>query len=152
MTLYAQHAAHFNASNMVVSVFGDVDAEHAYHVVDKYLGQVSAGSESKLATQSLLEPSEQELFLDKQQAVLTIGFPGCDVSSPDRYALGLLNAWFSDMAGPLFSKIREELGLAYFVSSTMLHGIDCGSFSFYMGTSPEQLELCLLYTSPSPRD
>ncbi len=141
MTLYAQHAAHFNASNMVVSIFGDVETEHAYQIVDKYLGKCSAGAEPKHTPQVLLESSEQEFFLDKQQAVLTIGFPGCDVSSPDRYALGLLNAWFSDMAGPLFSKIREELGLAYFVSSTMLHGIDCGSFSFYMGTSPEQLEL-----------
>ena len=44
------------------------------------------------------------------------------------------------MAGPLFTKIREDLGLAYYVHSTQFHGVDTGMFAFYLGTSPEQLE------------
>lgn len=141
MSLYAQHTAHFNASNMVISIFGDVDAQHAYNLVEKYLGKMQPGTQAELKPQQILGSSEHQLTLDKQQAILTLGYKGCSLANSDRYALGLLNAWFSDMAGPLFSKIREELGLAYFVSSTMFHGSDCGSFYFYMGTSPEQLDL-----------
>ena len=59
----------------------------------------------------------------------------------DIYALDLLHNWCSDMAGPLFTKIREELGLAYYCSATQFHGHDTGFFGFYLGTSPEQLEL-----------
>jgi len=45
------------------------------------------------------------------------------------------------MAGPLFTKIREELGLAYFCSATQFHGTNSGFFGFFLGTSPEQLDL-----------
>jgi zinc protease len=43
--------------------------------------------------------------------------------------------------GPLFSRIREELGLAYQVGATQFLGHDTGLFTFYLATSPEQVEL-----------
>jgi len=70
-----------------------------------------------------------------------LGYPGLDVKDDDRYALGLIHAWCSDMAGPVFTKIREELGLAYYASSTTFFGMGTGFFGFYLGTSPEQLNL-----------
>jgi zinc protease len=45
------------------------------------------------------------------------------------------------MAGPLFTRIREELGLAYYVSSNQFHGIGTGLYTSFLGTSPEQLDL-----------
>jgi zinc protease len=45
------------------------------------------------------------------------------------------------MAGPLFSRIREDLGLAYYVGSSIFFGMNTGLASFYLGTSPEQLKL-----------
>ena len=44
------------------------------------------------------------------------------------------------MASRLFTTIREEHGLAYYVSSSQLPGLTPGTFFFYLGTSPEQLE------------
>ena len=44
------------------------------------------------------------------------------------------------MAGPLFTKIREDMGLAYYVSATQFHGVNTGMFAFYLGTSPDQLD------------
>jgi zinc protease len=45
------------------------------------------------------------------------------------------------MAGPLFTRIREDLGLAYQVGATQFLGFDAGLFTFYLATAPEQLEL-----------
>jgi zinc protease len=45
------------------------------------------------------------------------------------------------MAGPLFTRIREELGLAYQVGATQFHGHDTGFFGFYMATDPSRVEL-----------
>jgi len=79
--------------------------------------------------------------LPKKQAVLTIGFPGTHVSSQDRHSLAMIQEYASDMAGPLFTRIREELGLAYQVGATQFLGFDHGLFTFYVATSPEQVDL-----------
>ena len=79
--------------------------------------------------------------LPKKQAVITIGFPGASVSGTDRYALAMLQEYASDMAGPLFGRIREELGLAYQVGATQFLGFDAGLFTYYLATAPEQVEV-----------
>jgi zinc protease len=53
----------------------------------------------------------------------------------------MIQEYASDMAGPLFTRIREELGLAYQVGATQFLGYDIGLFTFYMATSPEQVDL-----------
>ena len=78
--------------------------------------------------------------LDKQQAVLVVGVPGVDVVSPDMAMALIFQAWCGDMAGPVFTNIREEAGLAYYASSSLFIGMDAGGICFYLGTSPEQLE------------
>ena len=84
---------------------------------------------------------ERIVHLPKKQAVLVVGFPGASVSSPERYALAMIQEYTSDMAGPLFSRIREELGLAYQVGATQFLGYDVGLFTFYLATAPEQADL-----------
>jgi zinc protease len=79
--------------------------------------------------------------LPKKQAVLTIGFPGTSIHGRDRHALALLQEYAADMAGPLFTRIREDLGLAYQVGATQFLGYDTGLFTFYLATAPEQLDL-----------
>ena len=78
---------------------------------------------------------------DKKQAVLLIGFPGTTVRSPDRYALELLQEACSDLGSRLFLRIRENLGLAYYVGAQNFLGLQPGYFSFYVGTTPEKVAL-----------
>ncbi|HVJ44964.1 MAG TPA: insulinase family protein, partial [Luteolibacter sp.] len=51
-----------------------------------------------------------------------------------------IQEYATDMAGPLFTRIREELGLAYRVGATQFLGFDAGLFTFYVATSPEQAD------------
>jgi zinc protease len=78
---------------------------------------------------------------DKKQAVLLIGYPGTTLYSPDRYALELLQEALSDLGSRLFTRIREKLGLAYYVGAQNFLGLTPGYFAFYTGTEPEKVPL-----------
>src|SRR5205085_11847952 len=46
----------------------------------------------------------------------------------------------SDMGSRLFMRIRDELGLAYYVGTSQFPGRVPGYFAFYCGTSPGEVE------------
>jgi zinc protease len=138
--LSSHHDTYFTAKNSVIAIFGDVTSDEAVNLANKYLGNLPSGERLTHPTQEIPLPSSHELKLDKQQAVLTVGFTGASAHDEDNLALELINDYCTDMAGPLFTKIREELGLAYYVSATQFHGSTTGMFAFYLGTSPDQLE------------
>jgi zinc protease len=73
---------------------------------------------------------------DKKQAVLVIGFPGATMADEDKYALDLLQECCSDLGSRLFLRIREQLGLAYYVGAQNFAGLVPGYFAFYTGTEP----------------
>jgi zinc protease len=141
LSLSAHHSRYYNAQNTKITIFGDIDIAQTIELAEKHLSQIRQGEPQELNKQAIGEAQELTLNLDKQQAVLVVGFPGASIHADDLYALDLLHAWCSDMAGPLFTKIREELGLAYYCSATQFHGHSTGMFGFYLGTSPEQIEL-----------
>ena len=68
-----------------------------------------------------------------------VGYRGADVLSPDRYALELIDEASSDLGSRFFVRIREEMGLAYFVGTSQMQGLVPGLFIFYLGTDPEKL-------------
>src|SRR5262249_53306224 len=86
-------------------------------------------------------PTRAEELRDKKQAVIVIGFPGTTMSADDRYALELLQESCSDLGSRLFLRIREELGLAYYVGAQHFAGLAPGYFAFYAGTEPGKVAL-----------
>ena len=141
LALSAQHSRYFVASNMATAFFGDLDPDRTIIQLENTLGKLPTGSPGELSSPDCAAHGEHSFQLNKEQAVLAIGYPGVATDDPRRYALELLDSYCSDMAGPLFTRIREDLGLAYYVSSSMFLGLNTGLMSFYLGTSPDQLEL-----------
>ena len=139
--LRQHHESTFTAANGVLALFGDIDADQAVALGEKHFARLPAGTPAAPVTLEASGSGEVLTHLDKQQAVLAVGFPGAPVDSADSPALEIINDYCSNMAGPLFTRIREELGLAYYVSATQFHGLGTGLFSFYLGTSPDQLAL-----------
>jgi zinc protease len=74
----------------------------------------------------------------RQQAVVLHGFTGPGVRGADFYTSEVADEIFSGMASNLFERVRELKGLAYFVRSARVIGLDAGMFSFLAGTSPDQ--------------
>lgn len=138
--LISHHKTYFTAKNSVIAIFGDITCDDVLNLANKYFGTLPSGERLSHPTQAIPSPSSHELKLDKQQAVLAVGFAGASAHDEDNLALELIHDYCTDMAGPLFTKIREDLGLAYYVSATQFHGSTTGMFAFYLGTSPDQLE------------
>ncbi len=130
-------------NNCVMAIFGDVKAADVKAAVEK-----AFGSWKKVALQpstfNFQPATSAKRFTetrDKKQAVLVIGFPGTTIFSEDRYALELLQECCSDLGSRLFLRIREQLGLAYYVGAQTLCGVAPGYFAFYTGTEPAKAEL-----------
>ena len=142
--LEAFRRQHLVADNTVLAVFGNVEAETVRARVEALFGEMAAGQGSLRmppSSPALTEPRSLERFQPKEQAVLMIGYPGTTVDSRDRYALELIDEASSDLGSRFFIRIREELGLAYFVGSSQMVGLAPGLFTFYVGTDPRKVEL-----------
>ena len=133
---------HLVASNGVLAVFGDVRAEEVRALVEEALASLPAGAPAFATVPeppALAASIEVERIEEKEQAVLMVGFPGVDLFSPDATAFELIDEACSDLGSRLFLRIREEMGLAYFVGSSHMSGLARGMFTFYLGTAPEKV-------------
>ena len=139
--LTAHHSRHVTASNTTLAISGDFDSAELLDRISATLENLPIGKRWQAPPTVVASGADMVKHLPKKQAVLAIGFPGASVSSADRHALALIQSYVSDMAGPLFTRIREELSLAYQVGATQFLGFDTGLFTFYLATSPEQVDL-----------
>lgn len=127
-------------NNAVLGLAGSFDPATVKSLLEQYLGKLPEGESPANTTTPSQKDGECIAYLDKEQAVLALGLPGIDVRSDLRAHAALFNAWCSDMAGPIFTGIREESGLAYYASSSLFMGLDTGNILFYLGTSMHQLD------------
>src|SRR6476661_198477 len=75
-------------------------------------------------------------FEPREQAVVLQAFRGPNVHAKDFYIGEVADELFSGMASRLFERVREEKGLAYFVRSGRITGLEAGMFYFLAGTQP----------------
>jgi zinc protease len=132
------------ARNGVISVFGDVKADEVLGWVESRLGRIPGGARSAAGFDAVTPGAladRWDLKLDKEQGVLVIGFPTVGLQHEDAAALHLIDEACSDMGSRLFNRIREELGLAYYVGTQAFHALGAGAFYFYVGTDPTKLEM-----------
>ncbi len=132
------------AKNGVLAIFGDVSTEEVRHLAEEIFGALPGGEllmTDPPVSHPLTQPVDVVVHEPKQQAVLMAGFRGADALSPDRVALELIDTASSDMASRFFHRIREELGLAYFVGASQMMGFAPGIFTFYLGTDPAKVDV-----------
>lgn len=106
-------------------------------------------------------PSVRHEDSDLQQVYLSLGARGLSSSDPGRHALRVAETLLGGgMSSRLFQRIREDAGLAYFVSTSLDFLRDGGAVGIDLGVSPdktrqalgllrEELER-LLATGPTP--
>jgi zinc protease len=131
------------AKNGVIFVFGDVKAAEVKQLVEEALGKMKPGTltlTDAKPSMPLGKPETVESRKDKAQGVLMVGFRGASLSSPDRYALELIDEASSDLGSRFFIRIREQMGLAYYVGASQMQGLVPGLFAFYLGTDPQKIE------------
>jgi zinc protease len=138
------HAALAVPNNCVIAIFGDVKLSDVRAAVAKHFRAWKPGAPALEKLRPVAPPGEPKHIVDtrdKKQAVLVIGFPGSSLHDPDRFALELIQEACSDLGSRLFIRIREKLGLAYYVGAQNFLGLAPGYFAFYVGTDPAQVDL-----------
>lgn len=138
--LYNRHA---QPDSLVLSIVGDVKAKAVYERVNSLFGswqKSGAGLTKKDIVAPTLPPTPKitSLVRDKEQVHIIIGFLGATLTSPDRFALEVVDTVLNGQSGRLFSQLRDKQSLAYSLSSFNLLGLDTGSFGIYIGTSPDK--------------
>jgi zinc protease len=131
------------AKNGVISIFGNVAAAEVKQIFEETLAGMKAGNLALTdppKPSPLTKSSTVENLKDKAQGVIMVGYRGVDIFSPDRHALELIDEASSDLGSRFFIRIREQMGLAYYVGAGQMQGLVPGLFLFYLGTDPQKIE------------
>jgi zinc protease len=132
------------AENGIISIVGDVQSAAVRKLVEASFGKLARGQKRKITEYppaKKVKPVSHALKMEKEQAVLVIGFRSVGLHHPDSLALALIDGACSDMGSRLFNRIREELGLAYYVGAQQFAALGAGAFYFYVGTDPKKVSL-----------
>ncbi len=136
----------YRPANTVVALAGDVGHEEALALAGDAFG-TGNGKIPGYSAAPILPAGKRFLFgarRDASQAQLVLGVPGLRRDHPDAWALSVLNAVLGDgMSSRLFLSVREELGLAYDVSSGLVDYADAGAFEISAGVDPDRLPAAL---------
>ncbi|MGV3774282.1 MAG: M16 family metallopeptidase [Verrucomicrobiales bacterium] len=130
-------------NNCVMAIFGDIDTAHVLEVVQEKFGGWAQQEPVQLSPSIPMQPEkiyrEQEVR-EKKQGVIVMSFPTVSIHHSHRYPLELLQESLSDLGSRLFIRIRENLGLAYYVGAQHFLGLEPGYFALYAGTMPDKLD------------
>lgn len=130
------------ARNLHLVVVGDFEGGEVVELLEAGLAALAVGDPlpDLSPVPGMARQGPQFLAMPKEQAVLLQGFRDCPVSAPEMPAGDVLQEALNDMSGPLFTRVREQRGLAYYVGLSRVSGLNTGLLSFYAGTHPEAVE------------
>ena len=128
------HAGYFEPGRALITVVGDVTPAAAKAAVEKALAAwPKAGSRPAFTYPAPPEPAKTTIYLVDRagaaQSNVAIGHPGPPRSTPDYYALQVMNTMLGGMfQSRLNANIREEKGYSYGVNSSFAYGKGPGAF------------------------
>jgi zinc protease len=126
--------------NVVLALAGDFEPRQIVPKLKAFLAKLPKGKiKIPNFAESYALPAAIGDFVEQQpreQAVVGQAFRGPRVNAEDFYVGEVADELFSGMASRLFERVREEKGLAYFVRSGRVIGLDVGMFYFFAGTQP----------------
>lgn len=134
----------FSPKQMVMSVVGDVNPDEIKDLAEEYLDDLPKGAAKPPKLKADPRPKKplttEHFKKEKQQAHIVYGFQGTTIASKDRFAMTTLNNILAGQGGRLFLKLRDEMGLAYAVSSIHVEGVEPGYVAVYIGTEPGKVD------------
>ena len=134
-TILGHFQREYSPAHVTVAVAGNVEHDR---VVDafapRFEGFARPAAEHASAAPTL-QAGVHMFSKPLEQVQVVMGFPGVSDTSPERYALYLLNdVMGGSMSSRLFQEVRERQGLVYSVHSGAQQFRDCGLVYLYAGT------------------
>ncbi len=129
----------FRACEMVIVAVGGLEHEALVEAVAKGFQLPPGSAPARDIAPPPHVPSVRHEDSDLQQVYLSLGARGMSSSDPGRYALRVAETLLGGgMSSRLFQRIREDAGLAYFVSTSLDFLRDGGAVGIDLGVSPDK--------------
>jgi predicted Zn-dependent peptidase len=138
--------AHYLPAGTVVSVAANIEHQEVVTAVRRVLGGWVRRKRPPRCAAYREQPVERLRVetRDIEQAHLCLALPGLSLFHPKRFTLDLLNVILGEgMSSRLFSEIRDRLGLAYSIFSSVDHFLDSGSITVSAGVEPKNLPVAI---------
>ncbi len=132
---------YYHASNILVSVSGDVSHEEVLTCAASICGTKQVKKPSRFVKAKSQQSRPRTHYFEKstEQTHLVVGLHALPRMHPDRYKLGLLHVILgANMSSRLFEEVREKRGLAYEIKSGMSGYEDAGSFTVSAGVETKK--------------
>ena len=136
----------YHPSNLLVTVCGDVPAEHVIEQAQKHFSGNRAGQPSRFspANSSQNRPRFDFFTKETEQTHVVIGFHGPARTNTEKFKIALLNIILGgNMSSRLFEEVREKRGLSYEIKSSLYFFQDAGGFTVSEGVEKKKLPLSI---------
>jgi zinc protease len=134
------------AGNCVIAVSGLFDRAVLEPKLERLLDRLPRRDlpDRTVTLDTPAQVGKEEVFMDRQQAVVFQAYPCVGVCQDDLMLIAsLIDELFSGMSSQLFERVRDDLGLAYYVGSSRVIGMDTGMLFLYGGTQPSTAQTVL---------
>ncbi|MFC1908712.1 M16 family metallopeptidase [Chloroflexota bacterium] len=136
----------YQPGNTVLAIAGDIEHEEVVAMVIQALAEW-VDQQPPTGYSAYQEQMGHRLIIDTrdtEQAQLCLALPGLSLFHPQRFALDLLNVILGEgMSSRLFTEIRDRLGLAYSIHSSVDHFLDTGAFIISAGVELKNLQVAI---------
>jgi len=135
--------AHYVAKNTVVIVAGNVTNDEVYKEVNKYFKNVHTTKSGKKVKIKDIQSKSKVLvkFKETDQTHFVLGVRTFSLFDKRNSILSVLSGVLgAGMSSRLFAKLREEMGVAYYVRAYNDASLDHGSFQISAGVNNSRTE------------
>jgi len=128
----------YSPSNMTVVFAGGIDEDSSVSLADKYFSDMKKYKviTAKPVKEDQKKPEVRLKTKKTEQTHLILGLRAFDMYDADRFALAVLAAVLGQgMSSRLFHRLRDDLGMAYYVRTFTDLSTDCGVMGVTAGVT-----------------
>lgn len=140
--LHAHQKLLYTPDNMAICFAGNISEKEALAFGEQFFGGLS-GRKARAFSKLVARPKERLLLTKKvtEQTHLVLGVEGTSAIADDHFAQSILSiALGGNMSSRMFQRIRERLGLCYYIHSSTDDYLDTGALSVHAGVDQSRME------------
>jgi predicted Zn-dependent peptidase len=144
--LLTYHGTQYTAKNTVVIIAGNITEKESTAQVEKLFGLLKTGKKNSFQKTKVSQSAPQIAVQHKKtdQTHLRLTFRAFDFLDKRIHAGRALTAALgSGMSSRLFQKMREELGICYYIYANLSCGLDTGELVIAAGVANDRVEEAL---------
>jgi predicted Zn-dependent peptidase len=144
--LVEYHKKYYQAKNTLVVIAGNFKEAVVEKQINNLFKGMKAGKKST-APKTIVRQEKPEIAIEYKktdQTHLVLSFRSGGYFDKNQSTVQSLSVAFGgNMSSRLFQKMREELGICYYIGSTVQTKHDIGAFTIYAGVSNDRVEEAL---------